>query len=68
MNEKVVNKIKEAAGHDSQIIAPYYPTAMLFVPSINGVSHSPAESTNLDDLVVGVQVLARTLFELAYKD
>lgn len=82
MNEKVVDKIKGAAekedvsykvmhsgaGHDSQVIAPYYPTAMLFVPSINGVSHSPAENTDLDDLAVGVQVLARTLFELAYKD
>lgn len=82
MDQKVVDKIKEAAekedvnykvmhsgaGHDSQVIAPYYPTAMLFVPSIDGISHSPAESTDLDDLVVGVQVLARALFELAYKD
>lgn len=82
MDQKVVDKIKEAAekedvnykvmhsgaGHDSQVIAPYYPTAMLFVPSIDGISHSLAESTDLDDLVVGVQVLARALFELAYKD
>lgn len=82
MDEKVVGKIKDAAeaqkvnykimhsgaGHDSQVIAPYYPTAMIFVPSINGISHSPEEHTDLDDLVVGVQVLARALFELAYKD
>lgn len=82
MDEKVVSKIKDAAesqkvnykimhsgaGHDSQVIAPYYPTAMLFVPSINGISHTPEEHTDLDDLVIGVQVLASTLFELAYKD
>lgn len=82
MDELVVSKIKDAAeeeevsykvmhsgaGHDSQVIAPFYPTAMLFVPSIGGISHSPAENTDLDDLVVGVKVLARTLFNLAYKE
>ncbi len=31
------------AGHDSQIFAKYIPTAMLFVPSINGVSHNVTE-------------------------
>lgn len=55
------------AGHDSQIIAPVYPTAMIFVPSINGISHNPAEATNFEDLVVGVKLLADTLYELAYK-
>lgn len=56
------------AGHDSQIIAPYYPTAMIFVPSINGISHNPAEATNLDDLVNGVEVLAQALYQLAYQE
>ncbi|MCA5011586.1 MULTISPECIES: allantoate deiminase [unclassified Enterococcus] len=55
------------AGHDSQIIAPNFPTAMIFVPSINGISHNPAEATDIDDLVNGVKVLASTLYELAYK-
>ena len=45
------------AGHDSQIIAPVYPTAMIFVPSIGGISHNPAEETNFEDLVNGVQLL-----------
>ena len=54
------------AGHYSQIIAPVYPTAMIFVPSIGGISHNPAEETNFEDLVNGVQLLADTLYELAY--
>lgn len=55
------------AGHDSQIIAPHYPSAMIFVPSINGISHNPAEETKLEDLAEGVKALAATLYELAYK-
>lgn len=54
------------AGHDSQIIAPHYPTAMIFVPSINGISHNPAEETKLEDLVEGVKALAESLHKLAY--
>lgn len=55
------------AGHDSQIIAPVYPTAMIFVPSIGGISHNPQETTNFEDLVTGVDLLADTLYDLAYK-
>lgn len=54
------------AGHDSQIIAPHYPSAMLFVPSIGGISHNPAEETNAEDLIEGIKMLADTLYELAY--
>ena len=56
------------AGHDSQIFAPKVPTVMFFVPSINGVSHNPAEATKVEDLVEGVKVLAQTLYELAYQE
>lgn len=56
------------AGHDSQIIAKHYPTAMLFIPSIKGISHNPAEATSLDDLVEGVKMLAASLYEMAYKE
>lgn len=55
------------AGHDAQIIAPHFPSAMIFVPSIKGISHNPAEATKLEDLVAGVKVLASTLYELAYQ-
>ena len=35
------------AGHDSQIIAPIVPTAMIFVPSREGITHNPKEYTIL---------------------
>jgi beta-ureidopropionase / N-carbamoyl-L-amino-acid hydrolase len=47
-----------AAGHDAQILARVIPSAMLFVPSINGVSHHWTEDTKEEDIVLGCQVLA----------
>ncbi len=55
------------AGHDSQIIAPRIPTGMLFVPSIKGISHNPAERTELSDLQQGIEALKASLYELSYK-
>ncbi len=54
------------AGHDSQIMVEKVPTAMLFVPSRNGSSHSSAEFTPLDQIVPGIAVLAETMYKLAY--
>ncbi|MEK4669061.1 MULTISPECIES: allantoate deiminase [Bacillaceae] len=54
------------AGHDAQVFGPYCPTALLFVPSTNGISHSPDEFTNLQDLKNGVTVLIELLHKLAY--
>ncbi|MGF3067160.1 allantoate deiminase [Facklamia sp. P12945] len=54
------------AGHDSQIFAPQVPTAMIFVPSIKGISHNPEEHTEAVDIVEGIQALAEALKELAY--
>jgi len=45
------------AGHDAQVMATVLPSAMLFVPSIGGVSHDFAEDTAEDDIVLGCQVL-----------
>lgn len=56
------------AGHDSQIFAKFVPTAMLFTPSINGISHNVEEETNIEDLVKGIEVLKDVLYELAYKE
>jgi N-carbamoyl-L-amino-acid hydrolase len=46
------------AGHDAQILAARLPAAMLFVPSIGGISHHYAENTKDADLVLGCQILA----------
>lgn len=54
------------AGHDSQIMAGKMPTAMLFVPSRKGLSHSPLEYTAPENLADGIKALIGTLYELAY--
>lgn len=56
------------AGHDSQIFAKYVPTAMMFVPSINGISHNIEEETEIEDLIKGVEVLKNVLYKLAYEE
>ncbi|OAJ74833.1 allantoate amidohydrolase [Brevibacillus sp. SKDU10] len=56
------------AGHDAQILAPFVPSAMIFVPSRKGISHNPAEYTEPHDLAEGVKALIGTLYELAYKE
>jgi allantoate deiminase len=58
--------LPSGAGHDSQIMARYLPTAMLFVPSVEGRSHSPIEYTTPEDAARGASVLATALFQLAY--
>ena len=51
-------RMPSGAGHDAQYMAKRMPAAMLFVPSINGISHHWAEDTKEEDLALGVQVLA----------
>jgi allantoate deiminase len=54
------------AGHDSQVMATGVPTAMLFVPSVEGRSHSAAEYTSPEDAALGATVLAEALRRLAF--
>ena len=56
------------AGHDSQVIAPHVPTAMIFVPSRGGISHNPDEYTEPEKLLCGIEVLEDVLYQLAYTD
>jgi N-carbamoyl-L-amino-acid hydrolase len=51
-------RMPSGAGHDAQILAERVPAAMLFVPSIGGISHHYAENTSDEDIVLGCQVLA----------
>lgn len=54
------------AGHDAQIFAASgVPTGMIFVPSINGVSHSKEESSDFQSVTQAVKVLEKTLKTLA---
>ncbi len=53
------------AGHDAGALARAVPTAMLFVRSANGASHSPRELASLEDCVVGIDALTQVLATLA---
>jgi N-carbamoyl-L-amino-acid hydrolase len=51
-------RMPSGAGHDAQILAGIMRSAMLFVPSIRGISHHYSEDTTDEDLVLGCQVFA----------
>ncbi len=59
------HRMVSGAGHDAQVMAQAVPTGMIFVPSENGRSHSPAESTSAAQLEVGANVLLEVLRDLA---
>jgi N-carbamoyl-L-amino-acid hydrolase len=61
-------RMPSGAGHDAQMLARVCPSGMIFVPSVAGISHNPAERTEPDDLVVGANVLLQVLLELAGSD
>ena len=58
-------RMTSGAGHDAQMLARVCPTAMIFVPTIKGISHNPAGRTEPADLAAGTDVLLHTLLELA---
>jgi len=53
------------AGHDAQMMARLCPTAMVFIPSIGGLSHNPAEFSTDDDMVAGANILLTTAWRVA---
>ncbi|QLL41073.1 Zn-dependent hydrolase [Sulfitobacter pontiacus] len=57
-------KMPSGALHDATNVSRKMPVAMLFVPSIGGLSHTFEEDTSEADLVAGVQVLARAVTRL----
>lgn len=60
-----VRRLPSGAGHDAQMLARTCPTAMVFTPSRDGISHNPAEFTDTADLQAGADVLLRCLLRLA---
>jgi beta-ureidopropionase / N-carbamoyl-L-amino-acid hydrolase len=60
-----VRRMPSGAGHDAQMLARVCPAGMVFVPSIGGISHNPAERTDPADLAAGAAVLLDVLVELA---
>ncbi len=58
-------ELPSGAGHDAQSLAGITPSGMVFVPSVGGVSHDPAEHTAWEDCVNGANVLLNATVELA---
>lgn len=57
-------RMPSGAGHDAQWLAQVMPAAMLFVPSIGGISHHWSEDTSDEDIVLGCQVMAAAAAEI----
>ena len=53
-------RMPSAAGHDAQMLATIMPAAMLFVPSIGGISHHWTENTADTDIATGAEVFVET--------
>lgn len=78
MDEGVMQRIERAAtrlglshtrlvsfaGHDTQATSAITPSAMLFVPSVAGISHNAGEFSRAEDVVNGANVLLHTLLEM----
>lgn len=78
-NEKIMECIRNAcegygysektcisgAYHDSLMVSDFAPVSMIFVPSRGGISHSPEEWTDFEDIAKGANVLAQTLLEVS---
>jgi hydantoinase/carbamoylase family amidase len=79
MDETLVNTIQQVcdaleihcldvvsySGHDAQVMQNFTPTGMIFVPCVNGISHSPAEYSHWEHIELGANVLFHTVMKLA---
>jgi hydantoinase/carbamoylase family amidase len=57
-------RMPSGAAHDTQMVARRVPSAMLFVPCRDGISHSPEESADPADAALGVQLILAAIREL----
>jgi allantoate deiminase/N-carbamoyl-L-amino-acid hydrolase len=78
MNDAIMNVISASAEdmgieyllmpsgafHDSLVMAGTFPSGMIFIPSANGVSHSPEEFSSASDIQTGCDVLMNTILRL----
>lgn len=60
-----VKRMPSGAGHDAQMLARVCPTSMIFVQSVNGLSHNIAEYTKPADITAGANVLLQVVLAKA---
>ncbi|MGO9342199.1 MAG: Zn-dependent hydrolase [Acidimicrobiales bacterium] len=61
-------RLPSGAGHDAQMLARICPSGMVFVPSVAGISHNPAEYTPPEAVAAGADVLLHVVLSLACDD
>jgi beta-ureidopropionase / N-carbamoyl-L-amino-acid hydrolase len=62
---QAVVHMPSGAGHDAQMFARVCPSAMIFVPSVEGISHNASEYTSPEDITLGTNILLQVLLQLA---
>lgn len=62
------HRLPSGAGHDAQMLARVCPSGMVFVPSVGGISHNPAEHTQPAHLIAGAEVLLHVVLALATEE
>lgn len=60
-----VRRLYSGAGHDTMVMAPLAPSAMLFLRCADGISHSPAETITGADAALATRILLRTVDRVA---
>jgi N-carbamoyl-L-amino-acid hydrolase len=57
--------LPSGAGHDTQIVASVAEPGMIFIPCLDGISHSPQEMIKWEDLEKGANLLLQVILRLA---
>ena len=60
-------KMPSGAGHDAQDMAIIVPSGMIFIPSVDGISHSPKEFSSDEAVYKGTNILLNTILKLDKK-
>lgn len=58
-------RMPSGAGHDAMNMASITPSAMIFIPCKEGISHNPEEFAETDDIMQGIDVLTDVLYQMA---
>lgn len=60
-------RMNSGAGHDAQFFGRYMPMGMIFIPSLQGISHSPQEWSSLEHIEMGANLLLRSIIKILGK-
>ena len=56
--------LPSGAGHDAQDMAVLTPTGMIFIPSVDGISHAPEEYSTPESIAKGATVLLHSILAI----